>query len=360
MFGAAQIEGLLLAVSAAEAEADQARGKVEGLREERERLMVTLQRAEELSTELSQRCELEEHERLKRMREMLKQQKVISELYSRIAELQAEVEGFEEAASLSLKRQQIAHSTQLERVALKHRSQVARAQETIEVLKASLGGIESDEHENMLAAVELKAMQSRAQWLEDEFERKCAVCEGVMQSNVRMEKTISELENSLSAVNTDLEELKQQSLAGTGSPAENKRMSGANLYMRDAGMVTDKHSTSHHDVDAGVPLYDLAAGERIAELEGVEAALVSQITQHRLQNLRLEEEAARMRVDFRNEAGREWVPQHEAGTRSSELKTSSSSIAGVAGKSGSDLSGGSALTEERLDLHLMTHRSSLT
>jgi hypothetical protein len=50
-----QVEGLLLAVSAAEAEADHARGQVMALEEERQRLMETLSRAEELSTEISHR-----------------------------------------------------------------------------------------------------------------------------------------------------------------------------------------------------------------------------------------------------------------------------------------------------------------
>ena len=169
-----QVEGLLLAVSAAEAEADHARGQVIALEEERQRLMETLSRAEELSTELSQRlpfppfppmpigisrcccfgvrwwaihccshgqmhafrrlttpnfwsllcsprCEMEDHERLRRMQEMLRQQKVISDLSTRNASLQAEIRGFESNSALALKRQQIGHSIELDQIDFKHR-----------------------------------------------------------------------------------------------------------------------------------------------------------------------------------------------------------------------------------------------
>jgi len=64
---------------------------------------------------------MEDHERLRRMQEMLRQQKVISDLSTRNASLQAEIRGFESNSALALKRQQIGHSIELDQIDFKHR-----------------------------------------------------------------------------------------------------------------------------------------------------------------------------------------------------------------------------------------------
>jgi hypothetical protein len=120
-----------------------------------------------------------------------------------------------------------------------------------------------------------------------QVDSKAAQCGGLMQSNARMEKTIFELQASLSAVGKDLEEMKKSGMYGPHTEASGQ-------YQANFGDVGGG-DVSAEPGGAKVFIGPAEAEAKVAELEAQQSALISEMTEQKLMNLRLEEEAAKIR-----------------------------------------------------------------
>jgi hypothetical protein len=119
-----------------------------------------------------------------------------------------------------------------------------------------------------------------------QVDSKAAQCGGLMQSNARMEKTILELQASLSAVGKDLEAMKKSGMYDPHTEASGQ-------YQTKFGEVGGGEDSG----DSGAKMFFGSAEPeaKMAELEAQHAALMSEMTEQKLMNLRLEEEAAKIR-----------------------------------------------------------------
>jgi len=259
-----QIEDLLLAVSAAEAEAERRGAELAVLRSEKTSYGPEMERLKAHVAEMTKRIEDEDHDKLRRMQEVLRSQKLVSELREKVSVLQQEVESQESAAALALKRLQDKHEDEIDKLTQQHIDDMGRMHERVFQLEGNEGERDilegrdaltvqtevgaMDEQERSRYKVQLDALTRKCEWFEKEVNEKA---EEVM----RLEDGNSVLTDGLGKAHKEVEDMKKQLVnIEVSNKMMEAQLSAAQAQLDAAGKLdaAKKQMEEHIKADAGV------------------------------------------------------------------------------------------------------------
>lgn len=214
-----ELEGALLALSAAEMDAERSKLELMTLQQDKGAKLPDLQAQ---VAELTRKLESEELEKIRRMQDALRQQRIVSELREKNNVLQQEIDAHEAAAALALKRLKDTHDSDIDRLNQQHMDEMSRMHERIfemegcntsrDVLdgdaltvQEEIGAV--DEHERLRHKQQLEALANKCEWFEKELNSKAEEGLRLHDANAMLKEQLAAAKAGLEAVNARVSHL---------------------------------------------------------------------------------------------------------------------------------------------------------